>query len=382
MTNNAWTHEDHLFMAEALRLAKRGLYTTDPNPRVGCVLVRDGEVVGRGWHQETGCHHAEIYALEEAGIKAKGATAYVTLEPCSHFGRTAPCANALIDAGVLKVVAAAEDPNPKVSGSGLRLLSSSGMTVSSGLMFEQARELNIGFFQRMEKKRPWVRIKMAISVDGRTAMQSGESQWITGPQARSDVQRLRARSSAILTGIGTIEHDDAALTVRAEQLGFHSNDIHNSEEAAKNQPLKVVLDSKGKMLPSAKILASQTRILWVVDETAELNEALSSIDFIEVFRLPALDRPEAILLVLQKLAEMQCNEILVEAGATLAGAILAAGHWDELVLYMAPKLLGSDARALVNLPLSNMLDAKELILKDQRMVGDDIKLTYLPKLSN
>jgi len=379
MTKNAWTQDDHIYMAEALRLAKRGLYTTDPNPRVGCVLVHDGEIVGRGWHQKAGSPHAEVNAIKDAGSKVKGSTAYVTLEPCSHFGRTAPCANALIDSGVLKVVVAAKDPNPQVSGAGLILLSNAGISVSCGLMFDEARDLNIGFFKRMEKQRPWVRIKMAISVDGRTAMQSGESQWITGPHARSDVQRLRARSSAILTGIGTVLHDDAALTVRAEQLGFDADELYSSEEVVKIQPLKVVLDSKGKMPLSAKILTSQTGILWVVDEGAELNDEISSLTFVDVFRLPSSDRPDAILLVMQKLAEMECNEILVEAGATLAGAILEAGYWDELVLYMAPKLLGSDARALVNLPLSNMLEAKELILKDQRMVGDDIKMTYLPK---
>jgi len=373
-----WTVDDQAYMAEALRLAETGLYTTEPNPRVGCILVRDGKIVGRGWHQKAGSGHAEVNALAEAGDAAKGATAYVTLEPCSHYGRTPPCADALIKAQVRKVIAAMKDPNPEVSGRGFEKLEAAGIKTASGLLAEPAKALNVGFVQRMEKHRPFVRIKMAISVDGRTAMQSGESQWITGPAARSDVQRLRARSSAVLTGIGTLLQDDAALTLRANQLGLAEA---YAEEIVKRQPLRVVLDSLAKMPADSKLLSFESPVLWVVNESAITDSKISELAHVELFRLAEGDSQKRLPIVLAKLADLGCNELLVEAGATLAGSFIEAECWDELVIYMAPKLLGSDARALANLPISRMSEAKDLILKDVRQVGDDIRLTYRPKLA-
>jgi len=380
-----FTSADHAYMAEALRLAKKGLYTTDPNPRVGCVIVLDNEIVGRGWHRKAGEGHAEVNALKEAGERAQGACAYVTLEPCSHFGRTPPCANALVNAGVTNVVAAMQDPNPSVAGRGYEILRAAGVSVKSGLLESQARLLNPGFVKRMESGRPWVRIKMAMSVDGRTAMKSGESQWITGPDARSDVQRLRARSSAVMTGIGTLLHDDAALTVRAEQLGFDSSCSKCLvDEIVANQPLRVVLDSSAQMPLSAKLLTSSGSVLWVISSEQVLKDeqlSISQLSHVDVLRMPEGDKPQRLLTILKKLAELGCNELLVEAGATLAGAFMETGCWDELVLYVAPKLLGSDARALVSLPLAKMSEAKGIVLNDMAMVGDDIRLTYSSDLT-
>ena len=377
MSKESWTHNDYLFMGEAIQLAKKGLYTTSPNPRVGCVLVCDKQIVGKGWHKKAGEGHAEVNAIAEAGSSAKGSTAYVTLEPCSHFGRTPPCASALIGAGVAEVIVAMTDPNPKVSGSGCKLLKAAGLKVRTGLLDAQARELNPGFVQRMEKRRPWVRIKMAISVDGRTAMASGESQWITGAAARSDVQELRARSCAILTGIGTILSDDAALTVRAEQLDIEVNGV-TVQDIVERQPLRVVLDSDAKMPISSRMLGPTSPVLWVVSDAAVLDQGIIDLEYVEVLRVPELNSKTGMTIVLNKLCDMGCNEILIEAGATLAGSFIDSNLWDELVVYMAPKLLGSQARALANLPLSKMSDAKDMILKDLRIIGDDVRMTYLP----
>jgi len=343
---------------------------------VGCVLVRDGKIVGRGWHQKAGSGHAEINALAEAGEAASGATVYVTLEPCSHYGRTPPCADALIKAKVLKVIAAMKDPNPEVFGRGFEKLEAAGIETASGLLEMQARALNIGFVHRMEKHRPYVRIKMAMSVDGRTAMESGESQWITGPAARSDVQRLRARSSAVLTGIGTLLQDDAALTIRTDQLGL---EVSFAEKIVKRQPLRVILDSHGKMRSESRLLSFENPILWVVDECASVDPKISNLAYVELLRLTEKDRNKRLPIILAKLADLGCNEVLVEAGATLAGTFIEAECWDELVLYMAPKLLGSTARALARLPISSMSETKNLTLKELRQIGDDIRLTYLPE---
>jgi len=402
-----FSSDDTAYMAEAIRLAKKGLYTTDPNPRVGCVIVRDGEVVGRGWHKKAGSGHAEVNALKEAGERAKGACAYVTLEPCSHYGRTPPCAEALIAAGVSHVIAAMKDPNPEVSGRGFALLSAKGISVASGLLESQARDLNPGFIKRMECQRPWVRIKMAISVDGRTAMQSGESQWITGPHARADVQRLRARSSAVMTGIGTLLQDDAMLTVRSEQLilpeclgaelegvgaelegvAAELEDMHevSVEDIVEQQPLRVVLDSQAKMSINAKLLSNTGPVLWVVSEEAALNEeaqAIARLSHVELCKFPSLHQNNSLEALLVKLSKQGCNELLVEAGAKLVGSFIELDLWDELVIYMAPKLLGSDARALAVLPFTQMSQAKNMQLKDMRIVGDDIRLTYVPDRSN
>jgi len=375
-TNTAWTKDDCTYMAEAIRLARKGLYTTEPNPRVGCVIVNKGKVVGRGWHQKAGEGHAEVNALAEAGAQAKGAMIYVSLEPCSHFGRTPPCAQALIDAGVSRVIAAMQDPNPCVSGQGFELLKNAGIEVAYGLMEAQARELNPGFIKRMSEKRPWVRVKMALSVDGRTAMASGESQWITGPEARSDVQRLRARSSAILTGSGTVLQDDAALTVRAEELG-----LDNAGVVAERQPLRVVLDSEARIGSQMRLFAQPGPILWVVSERADVPCEIVSLQNLELVRLPDCNSPQRLKKVLGLLAERGCNELLVEAGASLAGSFLQLDCWDELIIYMAPVLMGSEARALATLPLKLMSEKKNLALKDVRMVGNDIKMTYHPAAS-
>jgi len=383
MTNSktVWTQQDTAYMAEAIQLAWKGLYTTEPNPRVGCILVKSGKVVGRGWHQKAGEGHAEVNAIKDAGSQAKGSTAYVTLEPCSHFGKTPPCANALMQAGVIRVVSAMKDPNPEVSGSGFGLLQKAGIQVENGLLESQAQALNLGFIKRMNSGRPFVRIKMAMSVDGRTAMASGESQWITGPAAREDVQRLRARSSAVISGIGTIICDNAALTVRASELG-----LDHADEIAKRQPLRVVLDSGAQMPERAKLFASQGPILLVVSSEARVSDVISQYSNVSVFRLPADTKGRvennSIEVVLAELARRGCNEVLVEAGASLAGSFIRENCWDELVLYIAPKLMGSSARPLANLPMEFMSEAKSLQLKDMRVVGDDIRLTYHQGCSN
>jgi len=380
-SKTTWNPQETAYMAEAIQLAWKGLYTTEPNPRVGCVLVKGEKVVGRGWHQKAGEGHAEVNAIKDAGLQAKGSTAYVTLEPCSHFGKTPPCASALIQAGVARVVSAMKDPNPEVSGSGFDLLQKAGIQVESGLLESQAQALNLGFIKRMNTNRPFVRIKMAMSVDGRTAMASGESKWITGAAAREDVQRLRARSSAVISGIGTILHDDASLTVRASELG-----LDNADEIARRQPLRVVLDSGAQIPESAKLFTLSGPILLVVSAQARVEDGIMQHSNVSVFRMPADTeknvRVNSIEVVLAELARRGCNEILVEAGASLAGSFIRENCWDELVLYVAPKLMGSSARSLANFPIESMSEAKSLQLKDMRVIGDDIRLTYHQRCSN
>jgi len=366
------SQQDTVYMAEAIQLAWQGLYTTEPNPRVGCVLVKDGKIVGRGWHQKAGEGHAEVNAIRDAGDLAKGATAYVSLEPCSHFGKTGPCANALITAGVTRVVAAMKDPNPEVSGSGFELLHKAGIQVESGLLEAQAKALNIGFIKRMTQNRPFVRIKMATSVDGRTAMASGESQWITGPHARADVQRLRARSSAVISGIETVLHDNAALTVRANELG-----LDNADEVAQRQPLRVILDSDARIPADARLFTQTGPVLLVVSAKASVSDTLVRLSNVSIFRLPA-ESKRSVDCVLVELSRLGCNEVLVEAGAGVAGSFIQQNCWDELVVYMAPKLMGSAARPLANLPLTQMSEVKDLALKDMRIIGDDLRITYHP----
>ena len=375
MTHFSWSVDDHRYMAEAINLAKRGKYTTDPNPRVGCVLVKDGQVIGRGWHVRAGEGHAEVNALAQAGKQAAGATAYVTLEPCSHYGRTPPCSKGLIDAGVSRVVAAMQDPNPQVAGNGFEMLKEAGVEVSFGLLQASAESLNPGFIKRMKSGLPYVRLKMATSLDGRTAMASGESQWITGAAARSDVQRLRAQSSAIISGIDTVIDDDASLTVRPQELG-----LEDASEAAEKQPLRVILDSRARLPRTAKLLAQDSPILWVVSEEVDVDESISKHAQVEVLRV-AQDTIEnrALDPILKALADRDCNEVLVEAGATLAASFISQGYVDELVIYMASKLMGSQARPLADLPFEKMAESVELTLNDLRMVGQDIRLTYLPK---
>ena len=354
-------------MAQALRLAERGLCTTQPNPRVGCVIVDAGEVVGEGWHQRAGEPHAEVFALREAAERAPGATAYVTLEPCAHHGRTPPCADALIAAGVARVVIAAEDPFAQVDGRGIGKLRAAGIAVDVGLMREAARELNIGFFSRIERSRPWLRVKLAMSLDGRTALANGESKWITGEAARSDVQRWRARSSAILTGSGTVLADNPQLTVRLPQGESFT------------PPWRVVLDHQLRTPADCHVLngAAPTLILHAAAAVPDLR-------FQQVECLPVVEQGGSLDLsaVLALLAERDCNEVHVEAGSTLCGALLAAGLVDELLIYVAPLLLGDSARPLLQLPsLGDMAERWQLHPVEQRQLGNDWRLRLRPLYS-
>jgi diaminohydroxyphosphoribosylaminopyrimidine deaminase/5-amino-6-(5-phosphoribosylamino)uracil reductase len=354
---------DRLAMTRALELAARGLTTTQPNPRVGCVIARDGRIVGEGWHERAGEAHAEVRALAEAGAAASGASAYITLEPCSHFGRTAPCADALMRAGVARVVFAIEDPDPRVSGAGALRLRQAGIEVASGLLAAEAQELNVGFFSRLLRHRPWVRIKLAMSLDGRTALANGASRWITGEAARADVQKWRARSSAVLTGIGTVLADDPRLDVRAA--------------GACHQPLRVVLDSRLRTPPDARILAKPGEILlFSATDDAARRSALEQ-QGAKVERLA--HSPPDLGKVLARLAELEINEVLVEAGPTLAGAFLQAGLTDELLLYVAPVLLGPQARALLQLPeLTDLAQSRRLTLMNSSAIGSDLRLQLRP----
>ncbi|TNF36677.1 MAG: bifunctional diaminohydroxyphosphoribosylaminopyrimidine deaminase/5-amino-6-(5-phosphoribosylamino)uracil reductase RibD [Gammaproteobacteria bacterium] len=359
-------------MARALQLATRGLYTTAPNPRVGCVLVKDNRIVGEGWHQRAGEAHAEVHALEAAGGQARGATMYVTLEPCAHHGRTPPCVDAIIAAGVNAVVIATRDADPRTAGKSVAALAAAGIAVTEGVLEADARALNIGFFSRHERQRPWVRLKLAMSMDGRTAMADGQSQWITGEAARADVQRLRARSDAVITGIGTVKTDDPQLTVRnAAALGVVDDAIR--------QPLRVVLDSLGHMPATARMLSApgETLVVTTVVGQPPLTHAMR--DKASVLAC-GLERYVDLVGLLGYLAvQRQCNEVLVEAGATLAGAFIEAGLVDELVVYMAPKLLGHDARPLLQLGLADLSKAPEWEVQDMRAVGDDWRITATPK---
>jgi len=365
---------DEFYMARALKLAERGLYTTEPNPRVGCVLVRDGKIIAEGWHQRAGEGHAEVEALAKVNGQALGATAYVTLEPCSHQGKTGPCCDALINAGVIRVVAAMQDPNPLVAGCGFERIQNAGIEVKFGVMEAQARALNPGFIKRMETGLPYVRCKLAMSVDGRTAMESGESQWITGPAARSDVQKLRARSSAIVTGVGTVLLDDPSMTVRAEQLGLASDLYVSGEAIAERQPLRVVLDSHFRTPAKAKIVSKPGKT-WLVG--AEEND-VDNVGDAELKVIADDSGKVDLYAVLKELAANDCNEVLVEAGAVLSGAFLQAGLVDELVIYMAPKLLGHTARPLMALPgMEHMADQVKLSIQDVRSVGDDWRINAI-----
>lgn len=363
---NGFASAEHAFMARALELAALGRDTTQPNPRVGCVLVRDGLVIGEGWHRRAGEPHAEAFALETAGVRARGATAYVTLEPCNHHGRTPPCTEALIDAGIARVVYAVADPDPRVDGGGAARLRAAGLEVVSGLMAEEALELNLGFHSRLRRGRPWIRLKLAASLDGRTALASGESQWISSEAARLDVQAWRAQSAAILTGVGTVLADDPALTVRAGA-------------EPRRQPLRVVLDSHLRTPAAARVLTGPgVSCLFAVDETPTGGVAPETPTTIE--RVPAgVDGRVSLPQVLLRLGALQINEVWVEAGATLSGALLQAGLVDELMLYLAPTLLGPDARPLAQLaPLHRLADRPAWRIHDLRTVGTDARIMLRP----
>ena len=369
----AITPVDFDFMAQAFRLAERGLYTTMPNPRVGCVLVKDGQIIAEGWHIRAGEAHAEVNALRAAGEDARGATAYVSLEPCSHTGRTGPCSQALIDAGVARVVYAMEDPNPLVSGDGIAMLRAAGVQVDGSLLEDDARALNPGYIKRMERKLPFVRCKLAMSLDGRTAMESGESKWITGPNARADVQRLRARSCAIISGVDSILQDNSSLTVRVDEL-----DLPNAQEAAAKQPLRVILDSTLRLSRNALLFKQPSPILLVHNGSVDAAQCDGWPEFVELLALPAKDDRIDLTALLRELAKRQCNEVLVETGATLAGSFLRRGLLDEIIIYMAPKLLGSNARPIFDLPLDTMSSSLALKIKDIRAVGRDWRITAAP----
>jgi len=365
---------DYAFMARALRLAERGIYSADPNPRVGCVLVRDGEIVGEGWHCRAGESHAEVHALRQAGERARGADVYVTLEPCCHHGRTPPCSDALIAAGVARVVAATADPNPRVAGEGMRQLTRAGITVETGLLQNEAERLNRGFLQRMRGGRPWVRCKLAMSLDGRTALANGASQWITGEAARRDVQYWRARSSAVMTGIGTVLADDPALTVRSQPPLWA--ECGCGEEI--RQPLRVVLDTSLRMPAQARMLKQPGRT-WIVtaaeDQAAAQGLAAAGAT---VLRAPPAYGESGLNLsaVLQILAKEGINELWVEAGATLSGALVQEGLVDELIIYMAPLLMGDMARGLFHLPsFERLAECIALDISEVRAVGHDWRIT-------
>ncbi|MEH6389906.1 MAG: bifunctional diaminohydroxyphosphoribosylaminopyrimidine deaminase/5-amino-6-(5-phosphoribosylamino)uracil reductase RibD [Pseudomonas profundi] len=366
---------DRQMMSRAVQLAARGLYTTEPNPRVGCVLVRDGVIVGEGWHVRAGEGHAEVNALAMAGDNARGATAYVTLEPCSHFGKTPPCADALIKAGVARIVAAMQDPNPQVAGRGLTRLRDAGIDVQCGVLESEARALNPGFIKRMETGLPWVRIKLAMSLDGRTAMASGESQWITGTDARADVQRLRARSGAVISGADSVLLDDSALTVRASELGLPEAE---AIAAAARQPLRVLVDGRLRV-PLESRLFRQSGPVLVACRTLRGRVPDYGFAGAELLSLPD-EAGEKVDLdaLLRELASRGCNEVLVESGAGLSGAFYRAGLVDELVVYMAPRLLGSRGRPLVELPFDSMSEAQDLDIIDMRAVGRDWRITARP----
>ncbi|MDP2751668.1 MAG: bifunctional diaminohydroxyphosphoribosylaminopyrimidine deaminase/5-amino-6-(5-phosphoribosylamino)uracil reductase RibD [Rhodocyclaceae bacterium] len=355
-----FTLTDTLLMARALQLAEQGLFTTTPNPRVGCVLVKNGEVIGEGWHEHAGGPHAEINALtaaKQAGHSTNGATAYVTLEPCNHFGRTPPCVDALIEAGIVHVIAAMQDPNPQVSGEGLDKLNAAGIRVTCGLREGEATELNIGFISRMTRNRPWVRLKVAASLDGMTALNNGTSQWITGPEARRDAHAWRARSCAILTGYGTVKMDNPQLTVR--------------EVDTPRQPLKVVVDSKLRISPDARIAEGNGLLV----ATAVMDETRASAlrqRGIEILTLPDASGKVDLLALLKTLALRGINEVHVEAGHRLNGALLAEGLVDEFLIYQAPVLLGDLARGMFALPeLTTLTDARRLNVLERRFLGED-----------
>jgi len=352
---------DHAHMARALQLAARGLYTTHPNPRVGCVIVKDDRIVGEGWHERAGTPHAEIHALKAAGDAARGATVYVTLEPCSHHGRTPPCAEALVNAGVARVVAAMTDPNPLVAGGGIAMLTLAGIQAEIGLLESEARALNPGFISRMTRQRPWVRLKTASTLDGKTALANGTSQWITGEAARADVQRLRARACVILTGSGTVLADNPRMNVRDFDIG--------------RQPLRVIVDSALRTPAGAAILPALIACHHADPEARAALEAAGA----EVIELPGADGRVDLAALLTLLAQRGVNELHVEAGAKLNGALIKAGLVDEWVAYMAPMAVGDDARGLFAQPaLTSLADAARFRLADVRQLGGDLRLTLLP----
>jgi diaminohydroxyphosphoribosylaminopyrimidine deaminase/5-amino-6-(5-phosphoribosylamino)uracil reductase len=352
----AFFAHDHAMMRRALELAERGLYTATPNPRVGCVLTRKDKIVGEGWHERAGGPHAEVVALERAGEEAHGATAYVTLEPCNHTGRTPPCTAALIDAKVARVVAAMRDPNPQASGGG-EALAAAGIRFEHGLLEDEARELNIGFVSRVTRGRPWVRLKAAATLDGRTALEDGRSQWITGAEARRDGHRWRARACALLTGIGTVKADDPRLTVR--------------EVETPRQPLRVVVDSRLEISRESKILAGEKALIFSAKEGSVPNA--------EVVCLPNASGKVDLPAMLKELGKRGINELHVEAGFRLNGSLVREGCVDELLLYLSPSLLGDRAQGIADLPAAASLQERTFLRTvSLDRVGEDLRLLLRP----
>jgi diaminohydroxyphosphoribosylaminopyrimidine deaminase/5-amino-6-(5-phosphoribosylamino)uracil reductase len=357
---------DNDMMARALRLARRGLYTTDPNPRVGCVIVRDEEIVGEGFTSPVGGPHAEVNALQAAGDAARGATVYVTLEPCSHHGRTPPCTDALIRAGVKRVVYAVGDPNPQVNGGGVAALEAAGIKVSSGLMAAQAREINIGFFKRMHTGLPWVTVKFGASIDGKISLANGVSQWISSEESRADVQRQRARSSAVMTGSGTVLSDDPRLTVRSPEIDMLGRHV-----------LRVVCDSRLQIAPTAKLFKEPGPVLIFTRSKDEKRGAALKAAGAEVIQVESDDSRIDLQAVLKQLASRGCNEVLIEAGPSLSGRLIELGLANELLIYMAPVVLGAAARSMFSTStLESMAARWNFQVQDVGRSGPDIRLRF------
>ncbi|MGB0937384.1 MAG: bifunctional diaminohydroxyphosphoribosylaminopyrimidine deaminase/5-amino-6-(5-phosphoribosylamino)uracil reductase RibD [Colwellia sp.] len=384
----AFSLEDHQYMARAIRLAKKGHYTTSPNPRVGCVLVNAGKVIGEGFHFRAGEGHAEVNAIAQAKQNApdliKGATAYVTLEPCSHFGRTPPCAQTLIDHGIKKVIAAMVDPNPQVSGNGLKMLEERGIEAHSGLLSQEAEKLNVGFIKKMRKNLPYVRCKLASSLDGKTAMRSGESKWITSPQSREDVQRLRAQSCAIISGCDSVLFDNARMNVRWHELG----DLKDCYiESTVRQPIRVVIDGQNRLKPNLALFKQESPVIIF---TQSLEKQHQWPHFVKHVVVPTVENKVIqnttkqkegaqkkldLKAILKYLSQAGMNDILIESGSNLAGAFIEQNLVDELILYQAPKLLGAEGKSLVDLPsITQLKDGKALALNSVTLVGSDIRI--------
>ena len=363
-----FTAQDEMYMARAIELAKKGRFTTTPNPNVGCVLVKDNHIIGEGFHQLAGQGHAEVNALAVAGENAIGATAYVTLEPCSHYGRTPPCAEGLKAAGVVKVIAAMVDTNPQVAGKGLKILSDAGIEVAFGLLEQQARALNLGFFKRMEQGLPYVTCKMAASIDGKTALKNGQSKWITGSAARQDVQLHRAQSCAILTGADTVITDDAKLNVRLSELPQAL-----PTELPLRQPVRVIIDSQNRLTPELAVFNIESEIIIF---TTKVDKSTQWPHFVRHIEVPQQNNKVNLTSVLAHLAKLQFNHVYLEAGATLAGKMTELNLIDEYIFYLAPKLMGCDAKSLVNFaPLTDMQNTVNLTFKECVKIGDDLRIT-------
>jgi len=377
---STFSKADKRYMQHAIELARKGLYSAKPNPAVGCVLVKDDQVIGKGWHKQAGLPHAERVALADAGKHALGATAYVTLEPCSHYGRTPPCADGLIEAGVTRVVVAMQDPNPLVSGQGIRKLQQAGIEVQIGLLESEAQSLNPGFIHVMQTKKPFVRVKIASSLDGRTAMANGESKWITGPESREDVHKLRARSGAIVTGIGTVLADDPSLTVRLSESQLTQVSLENDT----CHPLRVVLDSRLNLPLDAKMLAAAGRtIVMTTHETLQANPELAEkliAKGAELVAVSAHNNRLDIHSVLSYLVENESiRDVLVESGAQVAGSFIQSGAVNELHCYMAPVLLGDKAKPMFVLDgLDHMVDKLNFEISSTDLFGKDIRLVMKP----